>query len=369
MIDLKTTKTRTNINFILLIAIITIISLINLYSASHSLVSIKISKVFMSQVIWFIIGWLLFLTLTFINFNFIKRLTWPIYFINIGFLILVQIIGKSFYGAQRWIDFGLFRFQPSETMKITLVLALAAILSKNLLKPSLNLKDLILPIILVLAPFTLTVIQPDLGTSLVMIAIASSMVLFVGINKRILISAFVIGSLSLPIIWNYGLKKYQKQRIYTFLNPGKDIRGGGYNSRQSKIAVGSGLLLGRGYRKGTQSQLEFLPERHTDFIFSVLSEEHGFIGCIVIILLFLFLFLNIINIAQFATDPYETLVCIGVGGFIFWHFFINISMITGILPIVGLPLPLLSYGGSSILTSMIGLGLISSIARKKNLFS
>ncbi len=367
--ELKNTRIRADFNFIFLIAILTITSLINLYSASHSLISIGISTVFMSQIIWFVLGWLLFLALTFINFNFIKRLTWPIYFINIGFLVLVQIIGKSFYGAQRWIDFGFFRLQPSETMKIALVLALAAVLSKNLLKPSLNLKDLILPIALLFIPFTLTVIQPDLGTSLIMAAIAGSMILFVGIDKRILISAFIMGSLSLPVVWNYGLKEYQKQRIYTFLNPGKDLRGGGYNSRQSKIAVGSGIFLGRGYRKGTQSQLEFLPERHTDFIFSVLSEEHGFIGSAFIILLFLFLFLNIINVAGFTTDPYGALVCIGVSGFIFWHFFINISMITGILPIVGLPLPLLSYGGSSILTNMAALGLISNIIRKKSLFN
>lgn len=367
--NLKDTTRKTNFNFIFLLASLTVISLINLYSASHSLTSNGISKVFLSQSIWFVAGWTLFLVLTFININFIKRLTWPIYLINLILLILVPIIGKSFYGAQRWIDFGFFRFQPSETMKIALVLALASVLEKKLSQNSLGLKDLVIPASLLLVPFTLTVIQPDLGTSLVIAAIAGSMALFVGIDRRILISALVMGSLSLPIIWNYGLKGYQKQRISTFLNPGKDVRGGGYNSRQSKIAVGSGMFLGRGYRKGTQSQLEFLPERHTDFIFSVLSEEHGFIGSVFIILLFLFLFLNIINIAQFNPDPYGTLVCIGVGAFIFWHFFINIGMITGMLPIVGLPLPLLSYGGSSILTAMGALGLISGIARRRYLFN
>ncbi len=367
--ELKDTTTRTDFNFIFLLITLTVISLVNLYSATHSLTSEGTSRVFMSQAIWFLAGWVLFFALTFINFNFIKRLTWPVYIINLGFLVMVQVVGKSFYGAQRWIDFGFFRFQPSETMKIALVLALAAVLSRKLSKPSLNLRDLIPPVVLLLIPFTLTVIQPDLGTSLVMAAIAGSMALFVGIDKRILISACIVGSLSLPVVWTYGLKEYQKQRVYTFLNPGKDVRGGGYNSRQSKIAVGSGMFLGRGYRKGTQSQLEFLPERHTDFIFSVLSEEHGFIGSVFIVLLFLFLFLNIINIAQLSTDPYGTLVCIGVGAFIFWHFFINVSMITGMLPIVGLPLPLLSYGGSSILTTMGALGLISSVARKRSLFN
>lgn len=367
--DINDTSKKTDFNFIFLLVTLTVISLVNLYSASHSLVSTSTSKVFMSQLIWFIAGWVVFLILTFTNFNFIKRLTWPIYIINLILLLLVPIIGKSFYGAQRWLDFGFFRFQPSETMKISLVLALAAVLAKKLSHTSLNLRDLIVPAVLLVVPFGLTALQPDLGTSLVMAAIAGSMCLFVGIKKQILISAVVLGTLSLPVVWNYGMKDYQKQRVITFLNPGADLRGGGYNSRQSKIAVGSGMFLGRGYRKGTQSQLEFLPERHTDFIFSVLSEEHGFIGSVFIVLIFMFLFFNIINIAQLSPDPFGTLVCIGVGGFIFWHFFINIAMITGILPIVGLPLPLMSYGGSSIMTTMGALGLISSVARKKSLFN
>lgn len=367
--QLQDTTKKTDFNFIFLLITLTVISLVNLYSASHSLASPGLSKVFISQTIWFVAGWVLFGALTFLNFNFIKRVAWPIYIANLGLLFLVQFIGKSFYGAQRWIDFGFFRFQPSETMKISLVLVLASVLSKKLSRESLNARDLIIPIILFIVPFILTAIQPDLGTSLVMAAIAGSVALFVGINKRILITALVLGSLSLPIVWNYGMKGYQKQRVYTFLNPGKDLRGGGYNSRQSKIAVGSGMFLGRGFQKGTQSQLEFLPERHTDFIFSVLSEEHGFIGSAFIVLLFMLLFLNIINTAQLSPDPYGSLVCIGVGSFIFWHFFINIGMITGMLPIVGLPLPLLSYGGSSILTTMGALGLVSSVARRQTLFS
>jgi rod shape determining protein RodA len=214
----------------------------------------------------------------------------------------------------------------------------------------------------------MTAIQPDLGTALVMGVIAATMALFTGINKKILLSVLVIVPLSLPLIWNFGLKGYQKQRVLTFVNPGKDLRGGGYNSRQSKIAVGSGMFLGRGFRKGTQSQLEFLPERHTDFIFSVLSEEHGFVGSAFIVLLFLFLFLNITNIAQLSPDPFGSLVAVGIGALIFWHFFINLGMITGMLPVVGVPLPFFSYGGSSILTTMGALGLVSSIARNRSLF-
>jgi len=366
--DIRDNTLKADFNFILLILTLTIISLINLYSATHGLSAEGLSKTFLSQVVWYVAGWSLFGVITFVNIAIIKRLVWPIYFLNLSFLIGVKLFGKSFYGAQRWLDFGFFRFQPSETMKVALVLVLASVLSKKLTQGSLGLKDLIFPIIICLIPFGLTVIQPDLGTALVMGVIAATMALFTGINKKIIFSILFIVPLSLPLVWNYGLKGYQKQRILTFVNPGKDIRGGGYNSRQSKIAVGSGMLMGRGFRKGTQSQLEFLPERHTDFIFSVLSEEHGFVGSVFVVLLFLFLFLNLTNIAQLSPDPFGSLVTIGIGALIFWHFFINLGMITGMMPVVGVPLPFFSYGGSSILTTMAALGIVSSISRKRSIF-
>jgi rod shape determining protein RodA len=247
-------------------------------------------------------------------------------------------------------------------------LALALVLCKCLSQSKLKLTDLILPFIICFLPFIFTVTQPDLGTSLVMFIIGGTMVLFIGVEKKILFTIAAVGLISAPLAWNYGLKTYQKQRILTFLNPGSDIRGGGYNSHQSKIAVGSGLLLGRGYLKGTQSQLQFLPERHTDFIFSVLSEEHGFTGSFLVLFLFFLLFLNIINTAQESPDSFGTLVCIGTGAIIFWHVFINIAMITGLMPIVGVPLPLFSYGGSSILTTMASLGLVSNVSKRRYLF-
>lgn len=366
--DIRDTTVKTDFNFILLIGTLTIISMINLYSATHGVSPEGFSKTFLSQGVWYIGGWLLFTVLTFVNLEVIKRLVWPIYTVNLIMLIMVKLVGKSFYGAQRWLDFGFFRFQPSETMKVALVLVVAHILSKRLAHGDLTIRDLAFPVVICLLPFGFTAIQPDLGTALVMGVIAATMALFTGINKKILLSILIVVPLSLPLIWNYGLKGYQKQRVLTFVNPGKDVRGGGYNSRQSKIAVGSGMFLGRGFRKGTQSQLEFLPERHTDFIFSVLSEEHGFVGSAFVVLLFLFLFLNITNIAQLSPDPFGSLVAVGIGALIFWHFFINLGMITGMLPVVGVPLPFFSYGGSSILTTMGALGLVSSIARNRSLF-
>ncbi|MCC6276874.1 MAG: rod shape-determining protein RodA, partial [Oligoflexia bacterium] len=174
--------------------------------------------------------------------------------------------------------------------------------------------------------------------------------------------------LALPIAWNFGLKEYQKNRVLTFLDPNRDPRGAGYNSIQSKIAVGSGKLIGKGFRKGTQSQLEFLPERHTDFIFSVLSEEHGFVGSITTLGLFTLLFIVGIRIASQAKDKFGSLIVIGVMSILFWHMFVNMGMTTGILPIVGIPLPLVSYGGSSLLTTMVGMGLVSSVGLRRFLF-
>ena len=365
--DLKESK-KLDINLLLVILALSMISMINLYSATHSPEATSVNGVFISQFIWFLGGWIIFFLVTFINLDFIKRGVWTFYILNLILLISVRFFGKSFYGAKRWLDLGLFRFQPSETMKITLVLTLALILYRHLSQSKLKLKDLILPFIICFLPFIFTVIQPDLGTSLVMFIIGGTIILFIGVNKKILVSVALIGSLSFPVVWNYGLKSYQKQRILTFLNPGSDIRGGGYNSHQSKIAVGSGLLLGRGYLKGTQSQLQFLPERHTDFIFSVLSEEHGFIGSFLVLFLFFLLLLNIVNTAQESPDSFGTLVCIGAGAIIFWHVFINISMITGMMPIVGVPLPFFSYGGSSMLTTMASLGLVSNVSKRKYLF-
>ena len=365
--DLKETK-KLDINLLLVLLALNLISLINLYSATNSPEATGVSSVFISQLVWFLGGWGIFFFLTFISLNFIKRGVWLFYVLNLILLISVKFFGKSFYGAKRWLDLGLFRFQPSETMKITLVLALALVLYRYLSQSKLKLSDLILPFIICFLPFLFTVTQPDLGTSLVMFIIGGTMILFIGVDKKILISVALIGSLSLPIVWNYGLKRYQKERVLTFLNPGGDIRGGGYNSHQSKIAVGSGLLLGRGYLKGTQSQLQFLPERHTDFIFSVLSEEHGFIGSFLVLFLFFLLLLSIINTALESSDSFGTLVCIGAGAIIFWHVFINISMITGMMPVVGVPLPLFSYGGSSILTTMAALGLVSNVSKHRYFF-
>jgi rod shape determining protein RodA len=253
-------------------------------------------------------------------------------------------------------------------MKLVQVMVLARIFSTKSYPKGMGVLELAWPTLLFLIPWVLTVKQPDLGTAMLLAAITGSLFLFVGVRRSILIFAAIVGLIAAPIIWNFGLKEYQKNRVLTFISPGRDPRGTGYNSIQSKIAVGSGKILGKGFRKGTQSQLEFLPERHTDFIFSVLSEEHGFIGSITTLGLFLILWLMSVRIAMQARDKAGALIVVGILAYMFWHVCVNMGMVIGLLPIVGAPLPLLSYGGSSLLTTMVGLGMISSVAYRRYLF-
>lgn len=359
---------RLDANLIFIMIALNIIGLINLYSATHGVTLSSQTTLFWQQLVWLTFGWTLFLSLTLIDYSFFKRAGYIFYAINLIALALVLVVGKISYGAQRWIDLGFFRYQPSETMKLVLVFALAKFLSKKSSSDGLGFVDLIIPTLLTLVPVALTIKQPDLGTGLLLLAVFVSMVLFVKVKSSILIFVIVSGMIAAPIVWSFGLKSYQKERVLTFLSPGKDPRGAGYNSNQSKIAVGSGKIVGKGFRKGTQSQLEFLPERHTDFIFSVLSEEHGFVGSMTTVTLFMILLFMCARIASQARDRFGVLVAVGAASVIFWHVFVNICMVIRLLPIVGVPLPLLSYGGSTMITTMACLGIISSVAYRKFLF-
>ena len=231
-----------------------------------------------------------------------------------------------------------------------------------------GLKELVVPVLILIVPFLVTAKQPDLGTALLLLAIPSSMILFLKVKRNIF-----IGILTFSILFGYGawdqfLKPYQRDRIKNFLNPNRDPQGTGYNSIQAKIAIGSGKVLGRGFQKGSQNQLQFLPEKHSDFIFCVLSEEYGLMGGLLTLGCFLILLFIILNIARNSKDRKGALICVGVTAFIFWHVFINVGMVTGLLPIVGIPLPFLSYGGSSMITFMAALGLVASVERRNYLF-
>ncbi len=368
-VEERTFLNKLDLNLLLIIFAFNIIGLINLYSATHNVHSNDVNDLFIQQIVWITAGWVIFFFMTFIDYQVMNRLAIYIYVVNIGALAFTTVFGRVSLGAQRWIDLGFFRYQPSETMKLALILLLTKVLAtRNVDGPGQGIKDLWGPLLIIFIPFAFIVEQPDLGTAMMISIIGGSLILFCKVQKRILLGALIAALIGAWVGWTVGLRDYQKNRVLTFLSPASDPQGKGYNSIQSKIAVGSGKVLGKGFRKGTQSQLEFLPERHTDFIFSVLSEEHGFIGSVFTLGLFCLLFIVGIRIATNARDKYGALLTIGVLSYVFWHMFINVGMVIGLLPIVGVPLPLLSYGGSSMMTSMAGLGIISSVAYRRYLF-
>ncbi len=361
--------TRLDIRLILLIFCLNVIGLFNLYSATHGPHSRDVEPLFIQQIIWLLGGWTVFFIVTFVDYLWVNKIIWLVYLMNVGALIYTDVLGKVVLGGQRWIDLRFFRYQPSETMKLCLILLLARILvNRNPLGNGMGLRELFFPGLLILIPFILIVKQPDLGTAMMLLLIGGTLLYFVKIRKSIILFISVLFLIAIPMAWKYGLKDYQRNRVFTFLSPDQDPQGTGYNSIQSRIAVGSGKFFGKGFRMGTQSQLEFLPERHTDFIYSVLSEEWGFVGSFLVLITFTFLFKVCFEISLQARDKYGALIVIGVTAYIFWHMFINIGMVIGLLPIVGVPLPLLSYGGSGMLTTMAGMGLVSSIAYRRYLF-
>ena len=345
-----------------------LIGLLVVYSATYVAQLDRLSSLFTSQLIWVVLSWFLYLFLTLFNYNWLKKICYPLYFLNLLALLAVKWGSPKSAGVDRWIDLGFFHYQPSETMKIILILVLAYEFSSRNLHESLNFRSLIKPLILILIPFFLIISQPDLGTAMILFLTVTSLLLFVKVKKSLVLGSLAALVLSLPLMWNYGLKTYQKNRVLTFLNPDRDPRGAGYNSIQSKIAVGSGAFWGKGFLEGTQSQLAFLPERHTDFIYSVLSEEFGFLGSLVTFTLFIFLLLQILNISFHSKDSFGALLVLGGGFYLFWHIFVNIGMVLGLLPVVGAPLPFLSYGGSSMITTMFFLGLVSSVSLRRYIF-
>lgn len=290
---------------------------------------------------------------------------YPIYIFTILLLALVIFVGDSAKGAQRWIDLGFFQLQPSEPAKLMMVVTLASYYSRKEVVDGYSVKDLIIPIILMAIPFTLILIQPDLGTALMFVIIFISMTVFAKLRW----SSYVILGLTgvgLAVLgWLYVLKPYQKQRVETLLSPTQDSMGDGYQILQSKIAVGSGGLFGRGYMEGTQGHLHFLPERHTDFAFAVWCEEWGFTGCLFFLGIYFFMLFWGLHVAMSARDRLGLFLSFGVVALIFWQAVINLLMILGFLPVVGVPLPLFSYGGSSLLTTLLGMGILMNVRMRR----
>ena len=344
------------------------IGILNLYSASHAHSSASMQSLYKSQIMWFVIANVVAFTIGLFPPKSMFRMAYWIYIVNVFLLILVLILGQKGMGAQRWLVFSGIRIQPSEFMKISLALALSRYFSRNSPEKELFLKDLIVPFIITMIPTILIVKQPDLGTGLLLILIFLVIAFFKRLRWKTIGIISVLGILSGLVMYNFGLKEYQKKRILTFIDPQADAKGSGYNAIQSQIAIGSGRFLGKGFKKSSQASLNYLPENHTDFVFSIFNEEHGFFGSVVLVSLYLILLLRFIWLSGAVLRFFDSVLAIGIMSIFFWHTFINMSMVMGLMPIVGLPLPFMSYGGSSILTFGICIGIATSLSNSRNLF-
>lgn len=346
-----------DIKFVFNIYMLIFLSLSFVYSASFKRHGIFFKK----EIIWTILGTIVFIVFSLIDYKKYAKYSKIIYIFNIGLLLSVYIIGKNILGAKRWISLGFMSIQPSEFAKIFLVLTFSELLANKYSKGVRGWKNIIMCSFHIIIPFLLILKEPDLGTSLVLIFIFFLLIFLNDVDLYPLFSLVGMGLVFVPIAYFFLLKDYQRSRIDTFLNPSKDLLGSGWNVVQSMIATGSGGLLGKGFLNGTQNKLKFLPEAHTDFIFSVLSEELGFLGSSILIILYLTLIIYIINVGIKTKDRYGKFVAFGIAGIFFFHIFVNIGMAIGIMPVTGLPLLLMSYGGSSFIFSFMMLGIVQSI--------
>jgi len=367
---------------ILTLALLLGASLLILSTAAYNIVPSDPYYYVKTQALWIITGIIIAIVVAAIDYDHWRKINWWIYGFNILLLVLVFVIGSTAKGAQRWIPItSTIGIQPSEFAKVFMILTFANFLADRRGKLN-NVKDFILPLLLVIPPTTLVFLQPDLGSALVFGAILIGM-MFVGGANPIKFGAIIIGAIGLVIIAIYlhlatnlpwplsylqgmplPMKDYQLDRLLVFIDPAKDTSGEGYHVLQSIWAIGSGGLWGKGYRNGTQGQYNFLPEHHTDFIFSIVGEEFGFIGTSILLFIFCIFILRIISIGMKARDNFGTLIAAGVASMLTFHIFINVGMTSGIMPVTGIPLPFITSGGSSMWANMLAVGLVISVGRK-----
>ncbi len=344
---------------------ITAIGLLNLNSATMSFPEKVMSPLFRSQVFYTILGVMAMLVVSFLRVKFLHSLAVWFYGGSLFALVLVLVIGSQIKGSQSWIDFGFFRVQPSEFAKLGFILFFARYLAKQNFVEALSLKELIVPFFIFLGPVILIILQGDLGTSLFFGFIFFSMVMLQGVRWRLIaISVALVVGLSI-FSYSFLLKPYQQLRILSFMNPELDARGSGYHLVQSKIAVGSGELLGRGYLKGESNKLKYLPERHTDFVFPVLAQEWGFVGSTVTLLFYFCLLMLGVRTMSRTQSKFPFFASLGIVSLFFWHLVINLGGVLGLIPLTGVPLPLFSYGGSALITTWVGIGILNAIYRDR----
>lgn len=325
-----------------------------LYAAVHQ----GDTSLWHKQMVYWAIGILLFSILCALPLRLLGLISWPLYAISLLLMLLVPIIGDVHMGARRWLDLGVVSLQPSEIMKWVLIFVLASWFASREARGAV---EILVALLLTAVPAGLIIIQPDLGTTLVLLFAATAMVIASGLQWRLLFLAIAAAIAALPLLWHF-MHDYQKQRVLTLLDPQSDPLGAGYHVIQSTIAIGSGGLFGKGFLHGTQDRLHFLPEQHTDFIFSVLAEEGGLIAVTLLLLLYATLITRILLIGQRAHSRFASLLCIGIAAIFTLYITVNIGMVSGLFPVVGLPLPFISYGGSALVTMLAALGLVMRIA-------
>ncbi|MBW2060777.1 MAG: rod shape-determining protein RodA [Deltaproteobacteria bacterium] len=357
-----------NFDWILLCLVLILagLGILNLYSASSGF-KIGGVPIYLKQIYWLSLGIPALLVMLIFDYHQLERAAYLLFALGLVLLILVLFSGRAVSGAQRWLDLGVFSFQPSELVKLFVLAALARYFSRRDYPEGLRLRDLAVPMLLAGLPFLLILKQPDLGTALHLAIVCLSVILFLRVRWDALLILSSGVAAALPFIWSL-LKAYQKQRIMTFLNPAKDPQGAGYHIIQSKIAVGSGQTWGKGFMKGTQSHLRFLPEQHTDFAFSVFAEEWGFVGAFVLLGLFFLFMIWGLRIVSRSQDRFGALLGVSLVLLIFWQVFFNLCMVIGLMPVVGIPLPFISYGGSSLVTIFIAIGLLLNISMRRFMF-
>jgi len=358
-----------NFDWTLLITVLFIstMGVFNLYSSTYPHTGSG-TPLFAKQIYWLVAGTGLAIFILLFDYRTIIRYAYPFYIFCLLLLLLVMIFGRTTSGSQRWLQLGFFSFQPSELAKIALILALTRYFTENESTLGYGFRDLMVPFLILAIPLALIFKQPDLGTTGLLVLISFSMLAFMGFRLQTWLTLGGACAAAVPIFWHF-LKDYQKTRLLTFINPDLDPLKTGYHITQSKIAVGSGTIWGKGWLKGTQSQLHFLPEQHTDFVFSVWAEEWGFVGCFLLLFLFLLLISRGLKIANTSKDRAGAVLAIGISAMLFWQIFINVGMVVGIVPVVGVPLPLFSYGGTSVISTLMGIGILMNISMRRFMLS
>ena len=340
----------------------------NLYSASGTRLGdgLALAGFYQRQLIWGVCGLACMLLAMSFDYRQLRNLAWPFFLVTLVLLLLVPVAGKTVYGAKRWLSLGFMSIQPSELAKLAVLVLAARLLARD--GRALGWKDFMAVLAVGLIPSALIITQPDLGTTLMILLILGGMILFHGIKGYVLKTCLLAAPCAAAFMWFVGMHDYQRQRILTFLDPGNDPRGTGYHILQSRIAIGSGQLWGKGFGEGTQSQLRFLPERHSDFAVAVFGEEWGFAGCVALVTLFCLFLLSIFSTAVQAKDRVGSLLVVGVFFYFFWQIFINMGMVIGLMPVVGIPLPFISYGGSATLVNFTLLGIVLNVSMRRFMF-